>query len=258
MTGGSEPDYEIKINTLNSDYVEPKYVRISWDKGAALVYAVKVTESRNSYYDGDIAPKTVYEYDIKSENYFDIELNANRNYTVEINGGGVELKKEFRTYTVKNDDAETIKNNYPQTKEEAEAVVTTVTVPVWRLSGNDKVSGEANITVHKAIAEKVKLVFEEIYNGDEKFPIKDVGGYSWRGSRSEHNGGTAIDINWDENYCIYENGTTIGSYWKPYEDPFSITPYGDVVNAFEKYGFTWGGDAWRNPKDYMHFSYLGT
>lgn len=252
------PESEIKIDEMSGDFVEPKYVRIKWNEGAALVYAVKVTESRNSYYEGDIAPKTVYEYDIRRENYFDIELNANRNYTVEINGGGIEIKKEFRTYTIHNDDTESIKNNYPQTKEAAEALVTTVTVPVWRLSGNEKISGEANITVHKAIAEKVKLVFEEIYNGDEKFPIKDVGGYAWRGGRSEHNGGTAIDINWDENYCIYENGTTIGSYWKPYEDPYSITPYGDVVNAFEKYGFTWGGDAWRNPKDYMHFSYLGT
>ena len=133
-----------------------------------------------------------------------------------------------------------------------------VTVPVWRLSNGTKVSSTATFKVHHAIADKVKLVFEDIYNGPEKFPIKDVGGYSWRGGRSEHNGGTAIDINANENYCIYNNGTVIGKYWKPYEDVYSIKPYGDVVNAFERHGFTWGGDSWRNPKDYMHFSYLGT
>ena len=30
---------------------------------------------------------------------------------------------------------------------------------------------------------------------------------------------------------------------------------GFKTKAFEKYGFTWGGDAWSNPKDYMNFSY---
>ena len=88
--------------------------------------------------------------------------------------------------------------------------------------------------------------------------IKDIGGYNFRGGTTEHNGGTAIDINSNENYCIYSNGTVVGSHWLPYEDPYSITPYGSVVRAFEKYGFTWGGDAWNSTKDYMHFSYLGT
>ena len=108
------------------------------------------------------------------------------------------------------------------------------------------------------IADSVKAVFEEIYEGDEKFPIKDLGAYAWRGGTTEHNSGTAIDINYNENYCLYKDGSSVGSHWKPYEDEYSITPYGDVIRAFEKYGFTWGGDAWSNPKDYMHFSYLGT
>ena len=129
---------------------------------------------------------------------------------------------------------------------------------MWRISGGKKIPSTASLTVHNKIADKIKMIFAEIYNGPEKFPIKDMGAYAWRGGRTEHNGGTAIDINANENYCIYQNGTAIGAYWKPYEDVYSITPYGDVVRAFEKYGFTWGGDSWRNPKDYMHFSYLGT
>ena len=168
------------------------------------------------------------------------------------------MSKTFSTSEVIPDGADAIQASYPTTQSEAEPLMVTVTVPVWRLSGGEKVSSTASFKVHNAIADKIKLVFEEIYNGDEKFPIKDVGGYAWRGGRSEHNGGTAIDINYAENYCIYNNGNVIGSFWKPNEDPSSITPPGDVVNALVRHGFTWGGDAWRNPKDYMHFSYLGT
>ena len=32
---------------------------------------------------------------------------------------------------------------------------------------------------------------------------------------------------------------------------------GDVYNAFTKYGFAWGGNAWHSKRDYMHFSYFG-
>lgn len=116
------------------------------------------------------------------------------------------------------------------------------------------------LTVHKNIAVTVQQIFTEIYNGDEKFPIKDVGGYSWRGdnSSSEHCEGLAIDINYNENAQF--NGDTgkpmVGSHYKPGKDPYSIPPDGDVVKAFEKYGFSWGNWFW-NP-DYMHFSYFGT
>ena len=181
-------------------------------------------------------------------------LNPNRTYTITVDG----VSKTFKTAEVLPAGGSAIKAAYPTTKDEAEPLMVSVTVPVWKLSNGNKVSSTATFKVHHAIADKVKLVFEDIYNGPEKFPIKDVGGYAWRGGRSEHNGGTAIDINANENYCIYNNGTVIGKYWKPYEDVYSIKPYGDVVNAFERHGFTWGGDSWRNPKDYMHFSYLGT
>lgn len=147
---------------------------------------------------------------------------------------------------------------YPTTKEEADSLMTEITVPIWTLLGNEKIANSATFKIHNAIAEKVTLIFEEIFTGEEKFPIKDVNAYTWRGGKTEHNGGTAIDINSNENFCIYNDGTTIGSHWSPSQDPYSIKPYGDVVRAFEKYGFTWGGDSWSNPKDYMHFSYLGT
>ena len=113
--------------------------------------------------------------------------------------------------------------------------------------------------VNKAIAETVKQIFKEIYEGPEKYPIKDIGGYSWRQSTtSEHRWGLAIDINANENYMIRKDGTIVaGLFWKPGENPYSIKPYGDVVTAFKKYGFSWGGDAWSMSNDYMHFSFLG-
>ena len=102
----------------------------------------------------------------------------------------------------------------------------------------------------------IQAIFEEIYNGDEQFPIKDVGCYRWEYG-SEHMPGLAIDINHNENCEIRGGVITTGSYWKPGEDPYSIPADGDVVNAFKKYGFGWGGN-WRSVKDYMHFSYFST
>lgn len=148
------------------------------------------------------------------------------------------------------------------TKEEADAQMQTITVKAWALdkSGN-KYPSTLTMTVHKKIAYIVELAFDEIYNGEEKFPFKDAGAYAWRdtmsnGTFSHHNYGTAIDLNYNENYCLYKNGSFVGLYWKPYEDAYSFPPDGEVISIFAKYGFAWGGDEWSNPKDYMHFSFL--
>lgn len=148
-----------------------------------------------------------------------------------------------------------------QTAEEAEANMVEIAVPVWRLkSDGSKTTGTAYLQVNKNLAPIYEAIFEEIYNGDEQFPIKDVGCYSWR--TGEHSQGTAVDINWDENMeaTINADGSltpTTGSHWSPGEDPYSIPEGGDVYNAFTKYGFAWGGNAWSSKRDYMHFSYFG-
>ncbi|MGM9612149.1 MAG: S-layer homology domain-containing protein, partial [Butyricicoccus sp.] len=150
------------------------------------------------------------------------------------------------------------------TSEQAEAAMTEITVPVWRLQEDgSKTAGEMTLTVNAALAELYQAVFEEIFAGDEKFPIKNGGGYAWRSNeRSEHRWGTAIDLNWEENMeCnIDSEGNvtqiTSGSCWEPGENPYSIPADGDVVRAFKKYGFSWGGDAWSKKRDYMHFSYF--
>lgn len=142
---------------------------------------------------------------------------------------------------------------------EAESHMVTIAVKVWAFADSthtEKVTKTQYLQVHENIAETVKAIFDEIYNGDEQFPIYAVGGYRWC-SDSEHTVGLAIDINPMENYeCTNEGVALTGDYWKPGEDPYSILPDGDVVQAFKKYGFGWGGE-WRSKKDYMHFSFFG-
>ena len=149
---------------------------------------------------------------------------------------------------------------------EAQAAMTTITVPVWKISNGQKVSSTMSLSIHAAIAQDVKEIFTEIYNDPERFPIHDVGGYSWRGDTAtgEHNCGTAIDINANENYQIRDGKVLVGSCWAPGSNPYSISPNSSVVRIFAEHGWSWGGDAWAYDSnaaegyhDYMHFSYMG-
>ena len=141
----------------------------------------------------------------------------------------------------------------------AAAQMTSVTVRVWDFdSSGEKVTKTMTVQVHRNLAATVEAIFEEIYNGEERFPIHYLGGFSY-GGRSEHTIGCAIDINPEENYYYNPNtGETVGSYWKPGEDPYSIPLDGEVARIFEKYGFRQGAYWNSGTKDYMHFSYFGT
>ena len=151
-------------------------------------------------------------------------------------------------------------------REEAEAGMATVTVPVWRVTKKGKSAGSASLRVHSALAEDVQAIFTEIYNDPEQFPISGLGGYDWRGDNAvgEHNCGTAIDINPEQNYQVRDGQALSGSFWKPDEDPYSIPEHGSVVRIFREHGWSWGGTAWSRSADpaegyhdYMHFSYMG-
>ena len=164
----------------------------------------------------------------------------------------------------RNDPADVFTDGTITTKAQADAQMVDITVDIWELKNGEKVPGKLTLTVHKNIAEILKEVFADIYNGPEKFPIDPDGTYCYTfrntagtGRLSEHATGTAIDINPDQNYCVYSNGSTVGSLYAPGENPYSIEKFGDCWNAFVSHGFTWGGDAWNSPRDYMHFSYLG-
>lgn len=148
-----------------------------------------------------------------------------------------------------------------KTAAEAKADMTSISVKVWDFDANGKKQTKTKtFLIHKNIAATVKQIFKEIYEGPEKFPIHTIGGYSWRGnnSSSEHCEGLAIDINPNENPMINKKTGAIlsGKAYNPGVNPYSIPENGDVVKAFEKYGFIWGD--WSTKRDYMHFSYFGT
>lgn len=177
-----------------------------------------------------------------------------------------EEEKRFEVLTTK--DAK-YKRVFPggvpfKNEEEADSNMATVQIPVWNLKADGtKTASKTTIKVNANLAEEVVQIFTEIFEDEEKFPIKNVGGYTWRnsamGKLSEHSYGTCIDINYDENYyCYADTGQAItGSFWKPFENPYSIPQNGSVVRIFAKYGWAWGGNAWSRLHDYMHFTYLG-
>lgn len=148
--------------------------------------------------------------------------------------------------------------------DEANANMSDVTVNVWKLnSDNEMYSSTLTFKINTVLKDDVIAIFDEIYNSPVKAPIKDVTAYGWRnatsnGSYSDHNYGTAIDLNYNENHCVYANGTTVGSFYDPENSIYSFPEDGVVVQTFAKYGWLWGGNAWvSGTRDYMHFSYLG-
>ncbi|MDR0520169.1 MAG: M15 family metallopeptidase [Clostridiales Family XIII bacterium] len=135
---------------------------------------------------------------------------------------------------------------------------TVVTLYVWREVDGEKVPATVQFSVNKAVANSVVQIFGEYFNGRERFPIQSIGGFAVRPKRSEHNYGTAIDINPNENFMVGPNGITAGTYWDPSKSQYSIAPDSELVRAFERHGWYWAGNGWGNTYDYMHFSYMAT
>ncbi|MCD8089397.1 MAG: M15 family metallopeptidase [Clostridiales bacterium] len=138
----------------------------------------------------------------------------------------------------------------------AAQMMETITINVWKYdSEGKKYADSVKLTVNKNLKANYAGAFGELY--EMGFPVKSVGCYNYRnthgGRLSEHALGTAVDINPNENYCLYSDGTKVGTLYKPYENPYSVT--NEVVAVFKKYGFGWGGD-WGSTPDYMHFSYF--
>lgn len=147
----------------------------------------------------------------------------------------------------------------------AQAKMTSVTVPVWKLSNGNKTASTLTIQINAALADDVKEIFTEIFNDPERFPIYSIGGFAWlENAKGEHACGSAIDINPNENYQVRNGVAETGSLWQPGVNPYSIPTNGSVVRAFQAHGWSWGGDAWAGYSDqttgyhdYMHFSYIG-
>jgi|GEM_PF-2498120 fibronectin type III domain len=145
----------------------------------------------------------------------------------------------------------------PTSSSEMSRYLTTISITAPDATGTNHTF---TTQVHKAVASDIQNAMQEIVNAG--FPINSFYCYSWRGmagnrnTTSHHSYGVACDINPTQNYMIRNGQVISGSYWKPGEDPYSITPNGIVVTTFAKYGWIWGGN-WSSSKDYMHFSFTG-
>ncbi len=136
----------------------------------------------------------------------------------------------------------------------------TVTVPVWKLNASTgkKTASTATFQINARLAPVVQAIFQEIFDGEEQFPLNYVGGYRPSNTTSEHNTGLAIDLNPGSNPETSKDQDPYAQGWRPGEDPYSIPADGDVVRAFHKYGFFWAGEGWSRKYDFMHFSFFGT
>jgi hypothetical protein len=131
-------------------------------------------------------------------------------------------------------------------------------VNVWRDVDGKRVPVTIPLVINKALVKEIQQIFGEYFNGYERFPIQAIGGFAVREKRSEHNYGTAIDINWQENYMVGPNGITAGEFYEPELNRYSIPKNSELVKAFERHGWYWAGNGWGSTYDYMHFSYQGT
>ena len=277
---GSGTSYSEPI-TLFTDSVDMKFsyhmnnidtVGFSWDGlGGVDTYTVTLTLRRNTKYaEGRISP-VIQTYTL-SGNTLSVPRYFHTDYTATLSAAGITESLSFSTgdspiATNGKDAKEALV--YPEgrfeTQEDSLLAMENIKVPVWKLGKNgEKTASSVTLTVNAKLAPILETVFKEIYNDPEAFPVVSAGGYTWRNVAgtarlSEHAYGTAVDLNPDQNYCITEGSSaTTGTHWTPGEDPYSIPAFSSVVRIFEKYGFTWGGDAWNKKADYMHFSYFGT
>ncbi|HEY8909547.1 MAG TPA: cell wall-binding repeat-containing protein [Desulfosporosinus sp.] len=278
ITGATKYDRNINIiNRFRAD-INGKNVFIATgnnyaDALAGSAYAAKtnspivlvgniLSSSTRTYLNSSLAGKTVYilggEGAVSSSTFND---SSSRTYqqsaTKELANPLLKLGYTKEKYALV---FGSLENDAYQSASEAEANMINISIDVWQLNASgEKYSAKRTLTVNKSVADTVKTVFKEIFEGQDKFPIYSVQGYAWRGDNtSEHNWGLAIDINPKENYMITSGGVIVaGSFWDPAKSLYSIPEKGNVVTTFNKYGFTWGGNAWKSSHDYMHFSYLG-
>ena len=129
------------------------------------------------------------------------------------------------------------------------AMMTNIQVPVWDGTKETTIS----LFVNKKLVNNYQKAFREVCN--LKFPIRVNPSQSancayawnhWRpgGERSDHAYGGTFDINTNDNWGRGKN------------NKYSLRTRPDVVKAFEKQGFFWGGN-WEGQEDDMHFSFTG-
>ena len=149
-------------------------------------------------------------------------------------------------------------NGLPTSEAENNQYLETFPVEYLNASGNRVTM---NVTMHRKLKTEIQAIFREMADAGFKIVGGDISyrqwgsdaGFQGRFPQSAHTYGHAFDVNPDQNYCIYGNGTVVGSHYSPGSDPYSVTP--QIINIWKAHGFYWGGD-WTSLKDYMHFSYF--
>lgn len=149
-------------------------------------------------------------------------------------------------------------NGLPSSEAENNRYLETFSVEYLNRSGERR---NMDITMHKKLKTEVQAIFKEMADAGFKITGGNQSIRGWnadkafggRFPKSAHCYGHAFDVNPTENYCIYGNGSIVGSYYRPGSDPYSVTE--PIINIWKQHGFYWGGD-WSSPKDYMHFSYF--
>ncbi|MFG1710492.1 M15 family metallopeptidase [Nonomuraea sp. M3C6] len=157
-----------------------------------------------------------------------------------------------------------------------------ISMTYWGFDGRPHTG---KLVVNESVTNQVVSVFKMLYG--HRFPIRQMqpvdvykgsddasmtadntSAFNCRhvkttGTWSQHAYGLAIDVNPRENPYIhpYPGGTidptnAKGYVQRPLNRPGVINPADDVVRAFKKIGWGWGG-SWSGEKDYQHFSQNG-
>lgn len=131
------------------------------------------------------------------------------------------------------------------TEAEQDAKMETIQVPYW----NGEEVSKMNLTVNKNLVSNYQNAFQKL--ADMKYTVlpETTGAYNYyharrpSGAPSDHTLGSAVDLNWDNNWDTGDGSS------------YSIRGKEAVIEAFASEGFYWGGD-WTNPDD-MHFTFTG-
>lgn len=154
---------------------------------------------------------------------------------------------------------------WPKNEKQAKKMMKVIRVKTWDYVNHAKHKGKKKtriqwLTVNKKLAPTIVQIYKEIYESKEKPPIYEAGSYRWRKEESTwsyHTVGTAIDMNCNENpYYTYNSKgkrvISVGSFYKPKKNGYSIPRNGVIENTFLKYGF------YRLNNDLMHFNTDGS
>ena len=131
-------------------------------------------------------------------------------------------------------------------REEQDSKMTTIEVPYW----DGQQEQTMKLTVNSNLVDNYQNVFRQLTDMHWTVDSSRTGAYDYdhtprpSGAPSDHTLGSAIDINWDNNWNTGDGSSA------------AVRGNEQVIEAFASQGFYWGGD-WTSTKDDMHFTFTG-